>query len=211
MTTLSEMRDKILRVLADPDGAQFDTDLLTDGVIAALEALLPWLWKRSVDVLAGDGVTVSFQIPADLYRVVAVFDDTIGSYIPRNILQAGRRPGMDLETNQDWLEFPAGYISFANAPEGDVYLYYGAVWTEPADDDDVLETPTYADQALIYYAASYVLLKNATSASNQRQYNLKVDSGTPVMNPMLDMARYFLERFNIEVGRLPSVDRGVHG
>lgn len=210
MTTLSDFKEKLLRILADPDGQQFDTDLLADGVAAALDAILPWLWKRSVDTLNGDGTTVTFALPADLYKVVSVFDEYQGLYVPRNILQAGRRPGGD-ETNQDWIEYPAGFLTFANAPEEDVVVYYGAVWTKPTDDADVLEIPDYGLQALLYYAASHVLMKNATSTANQRQYNIKVDSGTPVMNPLLDVVRYYLERFNIEVGRLPIMERGVHG
>lgn len=211
MATLSELRDRVFRVVADPGGQQFSTGLINDGIVAALESVLPWVFKRSVETLTADGILTSFALPLDLYRIVAVFDTDSGIYIPKNILSSGESPGHDLESNQDWMEYPEGYLSLANAPDGDMILHYGAVWDVPVDDDDVIEPPEWIHRALVFYAASYILLDRATAAANIRQWNVEVDSGTPIMNPMRDMSTYFLERFRIEMERVPARIRGVHG
>jgi hypothetical protein len=132
-------------------------------------------------------------------------------YIPANILSVGKSPGSDLETNQDWMEYPEGYLSLANAPTSDLVVHYAAVWEAPVDDDDTIEAPSWTHRALVFYAASYALLDKASSASNIRQWNVNIDSGTPVMNPMRDMSSYFMERFTIEMDRMPARIRGVHG
>jgi hypothetical protein len=211
MATLSDLREKTLRVLSDPTGQQYSGDLLDDGIRAALAAILPWLWKRSLEVIECDGEEVTFELPADMYRVVAVLDDTLGMYIPQNILSAHTAPGKDLVTNQDWMEYPEGYISFANPPEGDVQVHYGAVWAEPVNDDDVIEPPTWCHRAIIFYAASYALLEKSSSSANIRQWNVTVDSGTPIHNPMRDMSTYYYERFTAEMEHMPAMARGVYG
>ena len=211
MATLLEIRERIYRVLSDPTRGQYSTDLVDDGIAAALEAILPWVFKRSVFELDGDGVEVSFELPADLYKIIAVLDTDTGMYVPANIMSVGIAPGADLDTNQDWMEYPEGYISLANAPSSTVIVHYGATWEIPAEDDDVIEAPIWTHRALVFYAASYALLEKASSASNIRQWNVNIDSGTPVMNPMRDMSSYYMERFVLEMERIPARIRGVHG
>ncbi len=208
MATLSEIRERVLRVLADPGAAQYDNDLLDDGIKAALEAILPWVFKRSLATLTADSTTVSFELPDDLYRVVAVLDSENGLYIPQNILSPGRPQGSDLDTNQDWMEYPDGWISFAVAPEYNIVVHYGATWEVPADESSIIESPSWTHRALVYYAASYALLNRASSSASIRQWNVETDSGTPAMNPMKDMSTYYFERFRIEMERMPAMARG---
>lgn len=211
MATFSEVRAKVYRVLADPSAQQYSATLINDGIVAALEAILPWVFKRSEVVLEADGETTEFELPEDLYRITAVFDADSGLYLKQNTLSAGDSPGSDLNSNQDWMEYPELSLSLANAPETDITVFYGATWAVPEDDDDVLEPPSWCTRAIVFYAASYALLEKASSAANIRQWNVQVDSGTPVMNPMRDMSTYYLERFRIEMDRMPARIRGVHG
>jgi hypothetical protein len=211
MATLSDIRDRVYRILADPERGLYTPDLVDDGIKAALEAILPWVFKRDSIVLTADEEAVSFELPEDLYRITAVFSADDGVYLKEDILSAGQAPGSDLESNQDWMEYPEGYINLANAPTEDVTVYYAACWEVPVEDDDVIEAPVWTHRALVFYAASYALLNAASSSANIRQWNVTVDSGTPVMNPMRDMSTYYLERFRIEMERMPSRIRGVHG
>jgi len=213
MTTLSTLRERITRILSDPTGQQYPSDLLDDGIVAALEAILPWTFKQSTALLEADydNDVVSFELPDDLYRITAVFDADSGIYIPQNTMSAGMSTGEDLTSNQDWMEYPEGFLSLANAPEEDVILNYGAVWDVPSTDDDEIEAPTWCHRALVFYTCSYSLLEKASSASNIRQWNVAVDSGTPAMNPMRDMSSYFFDRFVMEMERMPQKVRGVRG
>lgn len=213
MATLLDIRERVQRILADPSGAQYTQDLLNDGIVAALEAILPWVSKTAVEQFEGDDETVEFELPADVYRINAVFDTEKGVYIPQNILSVGRNPGFDIESNNDWLEYPEGSLSLANAPtsDGQIILYYSATWTAPTDDDDAIEAPVYTHRAITFYAASYALLEKASSSSNIRQWNVQVDSGTPIMNPMRDASEHLYKRFLAEMERIPARLRGVHG
>lgn len=211
MATFSEVRAKVYRVLADPSAQQYGATLINDGIVAALEAILPWVFKRSEVVLEADGVITEFELPEDLYRITAVFDADSGRYLKQNTLSAGDSPGSDLNSNQDWMEYPELSLSLANAPTQDITVFYGAVWAVPEDDDDALECPGWCIRAIVYYAASYALLEKASSSANIRQWNVQIDSGTPIMNPMRDMSTYYLERFRIEMDRMPARIRGVHG
>src|SRR3990172_11308351 len=114
MATLSEIRERVYRVLADPSGGQYTSALVDDGIVAALESILPWVFKTAIETFDGDGEAVAFEMPADMYRVTAVFDTDSGLYIPQNLLSAGQSPGADLESNQDWMENPEGYLSLAD-------------------------------------------------------------------------------------------------
>jgi len=201
----------VYRVLADPSAQQYGATLINDGIVAALEAILPWVFKRSEVVLEADGVAKDFELPVDLYRITAVFDADSGLYLKQNTLSAGDSPGSDISSNQDWMEYPEGYLSLANAPLTDVTVFYGATWAIPEDDDDAIEAPTWCTRAIVFYAASYALLEKASSSANIRQWNVQVDSGTPIMNPMRDMSTYYLDRFRIEMERMPARIRGVHG
>ena len=209
MAELTDIRDRVYRVLSDLDGTQFDVDLIDDGVVAAHDAILPWVFKRENATLEGDGEILSFQLPTDLFRIVTVYDTDQGVNIPQNLMSAYQSPGQNIETNNDWIEYPHGYISFANAPESDVTLFYGAKGTYPVDDSDILEVPDWVLQAIVFYAASYSLLEKASNSANIRQWNVSVDSGTPIMNPMKDMSTYYLERFEHYMSQIPSVERGV--
>ncbi len=211
MATLSDLRDRVLRILSDPGGGQFEPDLIDDGLRASLDAILPWVFKRDVATLEADGATSSWELPEDLYRITAVFDADSGLYIENNSLSAGTAPGAEIQSNQDWLEYPEGEISLARAPDSDVTLFYGARWAEPEADADEIEAPSWCHRALVFYAASYALMEKASASANIRQWNVRVDSGSPVMNPMKDMSSYYLERFKIEVDRMPARVRGVHG
>lgn len=211
MATREQLRAQVQRLLSDTDGSLYNQDLYNDGIAAALEAILPWVFKNAQETLAGNETLTEFELPDGLYRITGVLDETNGIFIPASNLSAYTSPGSNIQVNNDWVEYPEGSISFAVAPIGNIILYYGAVWEQPEDDEDEIEAPDWIERALAFYTASYVLLSPASSASNIRQWNLNIDSGTPVMNPMRDMSTYFMERFRIEMERMPSRIRGARG
>jgi hypothetical protein len=214
MATLADLVSKVRRLIADENSALYSDALITDGLLTAIDAILPWMPKQLTQALVGDGVAVSFALPSNCYRIVAVLDSSSGAFIPALRMNAYGSPGDNLMTNQDWCEYPEGYVTFANTIQVDesMTVYYSAVWPKPSIGSDVISVPSYAHPALAYYAASYTLLNKATSGASLNQWDQAgVDSGTPVMNPMKDMSSYFLERFRIEMDRLPHRIRGAHG
>jgi hypothetical protein len=215
MATLGDTIDKVRRILGDPGGTAplYGDELITDGVLEALKAILPWVFKEESTDFTGDGATYEFALPSDCAEVQAVWSYSSKQFLPR----AGLYPhapwcageGSAFDTNI-WLEFPYGNISLSTAPASSerIVVYYAAYWEEPEDQDDELEVPAYALPGIAYYTAAYALAPKAVGAANVRQYNTKVDSGVPIHNPMVDMAKFLMARFEAEMSRCPTRQKG---
>jgi len=149
----------------------------------------------------------SYALPDDLYQIEACVDDDTGKILPSAQLIPGRTHGENISGDNDWLEFPNGYITFSkDISVGETYtLYYLAHWDKPATNglNDTIEPPEYTHLGLLLYSSAYMLFPNAISASEVRQFNTKVDSGNPEHNPMQESATYLLKLFNDEMNRHP--------
>ena len=225
MNTVSDLKKRILLLLGDEIssnvgeaiyGGQYSVEALLTGIHAALDAILPWVWKRQVFELSSSSDGYSFTLPADFYQVEGISESLIrtgnvnyfGRYAPMETFRAKETP----EPNQVfWLLFPQGKITFSWKIEttAGARMYYAGTWNKPEDDSEMLETPEYAMTALSLYAASICLLGKASAAANIRQYGTKVDNGNPEDNPMLTMSTYFQKAFEIAAQRFPSIPRGV--
>ena len=225
MNTVGDLKKRILLLLGDDIasgagepiyGGQYSVDALLAGIHAALDAVLPWVWKRSVIDLNTSSDGYSFTIPTDLYQVEGVVESVTrsgtsmlyGRYSPMLTFRAQEVP--DSAMNY-WVLYPAGKITFATqiSASAGAKMYYAASWTKPTSDASVLETPEYALHALALYAASQCLLGKAVAAANIRQYGTKVDSGNPEDNPMLTVSTYLQRVFDVAVQRFPIMPRGV--
>jgi len=209
MSTLSEVRLKVLRVLSDEDGAQYSTDLLQDGIEAAHIAVLPWVYKRSEQTLVADEETVSFALPSDFYKVISIFDSESGYYIPEGVQAAFSQPGDNVNVNQEFAQYPEGYLTLLNAPTENLVMKYAAYWSVPTGENDSLEVPSTLIMPIVLFTASYALLEKSSNVSSIRQWADKnVDAGTPVMNPMRDQSNFYLSRFTEAMKLLPALSQG---
>jgi hypothetical protein len=215
MATLAEVIAKIRRILGDPGGANalYEDALLTDGVLEALIAILPWVSKESTSNLTGTGSTYEFALPSDCAEVEAIWSESDKQFLPKAGLFPGapwlNGEGSSFDQNA-WLEYPSGKVSFSIAPLASTVMrvFYSAYWTAPTNNASILEPPAYALPGIAYYTAAYALAPKAVGAANVRQYNTKVDSGIPTHNPMVDMSKYLMQRFEIEMSRCPARQRG---
>ncbi len=235
MNTVADLKKRILLLLGDDVasgagepiyGGQYSEDALLAGVHAALDAILPWVWKRSVfELNTSDDGGYTFTLPSDFYQVEGIVETITtsnttsnstysgntkiyGRYSPLQTFQAKEMP--DYSQNY-WMLFPFGNITFTTQilSGANAKMFYAATWTKPTDDAEVIETPEYALTALSLYAASNCLLGKAVAAANIRQYGTKVDSGNPEDNPMLSVSTYLQRVFDISVQRFPTMPRGV--
>lgn len=212
------LKRKIIRILGDIPtgggsggepiaGGQYDADLLMDSIHAALDAITVRVWKSATDTI--DANAEDHDFPDDLIDIEGVFDLGSGVFIPESGMYALGTMN-NPEAQNAWVRFPDRVITFSEAlgDDGGV-LYYSAFWTKPEDDDDTIEAPDIASTALVMYAASYVLMQQASLSANVRQFNTKVDSGAPTDIPAEDMSVFFLKRFEIELGRIPAMRKGT--
>jgi hypothetical protein len=211
------LKERIVRVLGDnvtggsvvsgPStpvaGTLYTAELLADGVNAALIALTTRQWKNSFVDVAGDATTYTADVPDGLLEIEGIYDEYYKQFVPRvNFLVNGTQFNTWVNS---WYISPTGTIRFLNAIKAGVRIFYSTYWTVPSDDDDDLETPNFCDNALVYYAASHCALSKASQSASIRQFNTKVDSGTPEQNPLEQMSIQFIKRFEREMSIMPMM------
>lgn len=208
MATYDSLQQRIYRLLSDPAAARYGDELIYDGVVAAHEAILPWVPKfMSITVTAGsDGQTIT--LPSDVYAVQALRRVENGAFIRKANMAPGTVRHTDLDQAIDWIEYPAGYLNLSpDVDAGEEFiLYYHAYWNIPASASDtsfVLEVPRCAHQGLIFYACAVALTPSSVNSASIRQFNLRIDSGTPEDNPLKAEADYMLKRFYQEMKMMP--------
>ena len=214
--TFADLKRKIIRALSDEvlevgsgdaliGGNTYSAEILMDSIHAALIAISSRIWKPSTFNIAG-ALDTSI-LPSDLIEVESVYDKTLGVLLPKLGLWVGENFTSSIGTG--WTLFPSGNITFMN-PLGSngCTIYYSAEWDTPIADEDLVESPKQTLVCLILYAASYCLLVTAVASGNLANYKTKVDSGQPTDNPAKDMSNFMLQRYEIELQRLPMMEKG---
>jgi len=208
MTTFGDLKQRVLRLLADPTGDDHDVDLLHDAVCAALDAILPWYAKHATTQFAGDGEQVQFALPSDVYEIDAVVDDATGEVIPPASLAPGIIRGPKMSGENDWIEYPHGSILLSK-PLGSgetATVFYRGYWDKPSsgsDDNFTIDPFDRVKNGLALYAAAYAMLPSAVETAIVRQYGTREDSGNPEHNPLADRVEFLLRLFEMEMARLP--------
>jgi hypothetical protein len=198
-------------MLSDPEQGAYDSELFLNSLASALDAILPWFPKTAISTITGTGA-YTYTLPDDYYRIETCVNDADGEMLPSAMLISGNFRGDDIQGTNDWIEYPHGSITFSKSLDtGQSYtLFYLAHWTRPtinSQDEEVLETPDFLDTALALYTTAQMLLPQAVSASEVRQFNTRVDSGNPEHNPMQESTKFLLRLFNDEMNRHPKYQK----
>lgn len=213
--TLESFKQEVIRLLGEDidtenptpvAGSSTSADLLKDACHAALLALTSRYWKSSVLEVAADDEATEISLPADLIAVEAVFDAYLNTFLPKTFFQPGNS---FMGSSNSWIDFPQGTIVLSNPMASGGKVFYSAHWALPSDDADALEVPTMCLPFLLFFATSYCYMRKASETGDLRQFNSKVDSGTPTMNPAKDLSDFFLKRSEVELQRLPMKQKGM--
>jgi len=185
----------------------FSDQLLLDGINAGMKAIVPWLPKKKVAQCLTSGSMVA--LPDDVYLVDALYSPDNSYWLPHMTIRSGPAPSASLPM---WMEYPNGYISLTSENLDGKYLdvYYFSDWVEATTTGSAtesLDTPSFADLAIVYYACSYCLVSGAMQSSQLRQFNTKIDSGNPDDNPLKEMSIVLMQRFMNEVKLFPPIEK----
>lgn len=213
-----ELKLKVLSLLSDEllneesasgspiAGTQTSAELLLDAVDAALIACSTRVWKPSVvDTPAG---VSAYELPVNFIDMEGVRDKSNSKLIPRIPLKVGQIYEIG------WSLYPFKTITFTKPMISGATLYYSSKWNSPSNEDGDIDSfehefPYMLIPAVTLYSAHYCMLSRASQSAVIRQYNTKVDSGTPIDNPILDMSKSFHTQFETELKRLPQTEKGV--
>jgi len=177
----------------------------------------------------GDGSTRSFALPADYLQIYGVFqEDADGMLEPKDL-----RPGTewsleDTDTSAassvslvpnvprpfGYIEWPRGYLDLFIAPASGsvVKVWYYGYWTEVVEDEEgvdssVIEPPLWAHEALQLYTLAMSNIPNFSDASVLNEYKTKVDSGSPLHNPLIQAHDALMKRYRDALASFPRQER----
>jgi hypothetical protein len=212
MATYSALSGIIYRQLSDEEGENYSEEIVYDAVCAGHDAILPWVPNyQEADLTAGSDGDL-FQLPSNVYDIqsVQLLDDN-GKFISRASLAAGTARG-NTQAENDFTESPKGYLSLAYPlDEGDqIRLYYLAHWEKPASSGDstfIIKAPAHAHMGIVFYALSVILTPVIVDTATLGPFKSKVDSGTPIHNPMKDVSNWCYERFIREMKVMPPYQK----
>lgn len=200
-----------LRTFLKGSSGTYPDQILLDGINSATVAILPWLPKE----MTANGIIVTsgslIKLPDDVYYVDAVYSVTGEQWLKHWSINPGATSARGTVVVPQWVEYPEGYLTLScDYSDNTVNVFYHGLWTAATTTGSATEnmdTPSFADLAIIYYAASYVLNSSAVSSAQLRQFNTKIDSGQPVDNPLKDMVNLLMQRFMNEVKLFPAFER----
>lgn len=208
----SKLKEKVIRTMADTveegvtpvGGSSYNADILQDAIHAAILAIGSRSWKKSQFSIPA--AVTSANLPDDCIDVQTVFDKTLNIFVPKMQFTVGG--GLSSTSGNAWHLYPNGTIVFVNevGAEGCV-AYYQASWELPTKDSDLIEPPASTLTCIVLYAASYALIGDALSSAQIRQFNTKVDAGAPGDIPAIKASDFLLRRFELELARLPMIEK----
>jgi len=211
-----ELKKKVLRILSDQlievdsgdallGGKTYSAELLSDAVHAALDAITSRIWKSATFDIASS--VDESDVPEDAIDIEAVYDNTIAIFLPKLSMQVGIT--LSSVTGNGWTLYPTGKLKFINEiGSSGCTVYYSSGWMKPINDADLIEPPATTLTCLILFAASYCLILSSVEAADLGNFKTKVDSGQPTDNPAKDMSNFLLKRFEVELQRLPMMEKG---
>lgn len=213
MATYGEFAERLLHTLgAEPDATYSDA-LLYEACVNALNAILPWCPRQNTSDVSVTADHRSVTVPTDCWRIEAVLDNTNGLFLPRFEIRPGAIRRLTTDTSYkaftDWMEYPKGTILLSNLTDvaRSLTVFYLAYWGKPADKDDsefALPMPESAFTGMIYYAAAHCLVPGSVNSAQIRQFNTKIDSGTPVDNSLEVEAKFLRQLFIEEMKQQPK-------
>jgi len=214
MTTYVDLHDRLLRLLDDPSGSDYDDDLIYDAYVGAHVAILPWVPKYKVSTITAGSDGDTFQLPSDVYSIQSVQVVEDGTFLARANMVPSYQRNVDSSIDNNWIEYPSGYLSLNEAlDEGDsLNVYYLAYWSLPSAASDfefVIEVPQMAHQGMLFYAASHTLYPTTVGTASIRRWNLRVDSGNPEDNPIEIISNIYLKRFHEEMKMMPPYVKAI--
>lgn len=206
--TYSDLVGRISRLVSDANLETYSEEIYHDAVCAAHDAVLPWL-PNYCSVTLTSGSSGLYELPDNVYDIQAVQIGT-GQYISRSTLAAGTTR-YDSSTDCDWIENPKGYLSISYTEITDpVTVHYLGYWSKPplpTSSTFVIRVPMCGHMGLVYYAASIVVTPVIVDISTLGPFKTRVDSGTPVMNPMKDTSEWFRQLFLHEMKMMPPYQK----
>lgn len=201
-------------ILKDPAGTKWGDDMLRDFMGWALDALCAHTAYPTGTSYAGDGETVEFSLPDNIYlpleqaglvRVEAESTERLPKYLKPVFSSWDISP----DHESGFREWPLGKIR-TNAPVdtgSTLVVDYYAYYNHPVSDNDLVTAPTWALSALSYRIGAYALAQREIQEAKLSTFDDKRDSGTPEDSATRLQAEAWIKRWYEELAAHPKQKR----
>lgn len=217
--TWQAFRDSILDgLLSDAAGAKYTPARMLTYVRWALAEASNHTAKMDSYTWQGDDQTTIFVLPTDMIgtpiknALVSHITSTKTDYISPYENQPETTWNYST-TNQRlrkvYWAYPSGCITLGFIPSSSekLLLQYFRIWDVPKGDDDIMTIPQWLEAPVSYFIAAYAMQGDAVNAANIRQWNRKLDSGTPEDNPVRSMSEWYIEQAHRLLNQVGPQDR----
>jgi hypothetical protein len=165
--------------------------------------------KQRTESFTADGVATDFVLgmagspAALLYEVLdigGVYSEDTGSFLEPIEIRSGMAWQEGEDSNgrpQGYMHWPHGTIHSLFVPSDGslIKVWYYTYWPAIEGDNDVVEAPTWAHEALLTYASACSLVAQIGDATVLNEYKTRVDSGTPIHNPFIGALDALMKRY----------------
>ena len=198
-------------ILKDPTGTKWTDDMLRDFMGWALDALLPHTAYATGTSYEGDGLTVAFALPDNIYvpleqaGFVTIVDPT-GEDVPRYLLPTYSSFNISPSDEYGFFCWPENQLNIGSPVSiGDVLdVKYYAYYNHPVQDSDLITAPTWALSALSYRVGAYALAQREIQEAKLSTFDDKRDSGTPEDSATRLQAEAWIKRWYEELAAHPK-------
>lgn len=221
-TTWSAIETDLRRLLKDTSTTASDQAFSTRDLV--------WAWNsaqrhfthhtprqviETTLVVGSDGRTAT--LPVDFYEMGRLYDPTSERWWEPMLWQPG---GHYDDTSSTYAYAIWGHelkLYDDVGSDNSFELWYYAYWPDVvynASASDVVEEriliPIWAECAVLHLAGALSLNPLAVESAKLRQWNIKIDSGTPVDNPRSEEAWDLYKWYTVLVAAYPPLNRGGH-
>jgi hypothetical protein len=216
-TTWTVMNAKLNEFLGDPDMNAFDQPLRIQAWNNAQRLLAVFHTPRQVTAaLEMEEDERTAILPDDFIAVWRIYDAETAMFLKRFKPAAGAYRVTDDQLDMYWVFGNRLYFEKDIAVgDTDRILYYHAYWpdVEYVMLDGVLTlteekilVPRWSELPLCHLCAAECLVPMAVSSARLREYNVQVDSGTPVQNSRAVQMREHLYWWNMLTSMVKPID-----
>jgi hypothetical protein len=209
--------------------SHFLDDVVTEGDLKFSVPLRvqSWNWAQDIFVahtalqkqvlLAIDNDTRSGILPEDFYIPSMLYDENNGQFLQMARFKHGTLRD-SMASNDDWwcwgnrifieksvdfthrvtLYYFAYYPKVTYILEGGAYIYR----------DKSIYVPRWAEEAIVHLTCSAILMPGSISAAMQRNYNIMIDSGSPIQNSRMQQSFDHFKWYHDIIRMFPPQDRG---
>jgi len=175
----SDLRDKIRDFLGDTETpTRFsDGELMQYANWGLLEIATVKGVATSVNYDSGNK---EYTLPSDIIHVDYLM---MGDSILEELILKPGQTIYEYDVPKYYIE--GSTLKLTTNATDDLVLHYTAYYPEIENDNDDPGLPKWAEQALLLYVACEAMKKTSGQEAMLNRWNTKVDSGTPIQNPII--------------------------